>query len=184
MNWLLPRSATTAVVAVILLSSCSKSLPERTFKSDEEDFAVDFPGTPEIQTGSDEHWSVKAFQVGERVGDGGILFSVNFSRLTAGGRLGKGLRPIAILKGHVAGFCGTLGGMPEDVSVSETKFDNRYPALEYSCGKALGERSLVNEGWMIFQPDRIVRISVSYSEGLREAVSPRYRLFLNSLALR
>ena len=179
------RCAALTVAAALVFGSCSKRLPERTFKSDDEGFAVDFPSEPKIRTGNDQHWSVKAFQVSERVGDGGMLYSVNFSRLAVGGKLvGQGIEPLAILTGQVRGFCSTLGTTPKDVTLSEARFDNRYPALEYSCPGSLAGRSVINEGWMILQPDRVVRISVSYSVESREAFSPRCRLFLKSLALR
>lgn len=185
MNTAFLRCAALAVAAAMVFGSCSKPLPERTFKSDDEGFAVDFPGKPEIRTGKDQHWSVKAFQVGERVGDGGVLYSVNLSRLAIGGKLvGQGVAPLAILDGQVKAFCSTLGTTPEGVSISETKFDKRYLALEYSCRGSLGGGPIINEGWMIMQPDRVVRISVSYSEDLRESGSQRYRMFLRSLALR
>ena len=178
-------AATLTVAAAVVFGSCSQRLPERTFKSEDEGFAVDFPGKPEIRAGQDQHWAVKAFQVGERVGEGGILYSVNFSRLAAGGKLvGQGIEALAILTGQVRGFCSTLGTKPENVTLSEAKFENRYPALEYSCPGSLAGRSVINEGWMILQPDRVVRISVSYGEELREAVFPRSRMFLFSLALR
>ena len=185
MNTPLRRCSALTVAAAFVLGACSQDLPERTFKSDAEGFAVDFPGTPQIVSGKDQHWSVKAFQVGERVGEGGLLFSVNLARLAIGGTLVvRGIEPLTILRGQVDSFCKSLGGTPEGISVSETKFDNRYPALEYSCGIGRGEMTFMNEGWMILQPDRVVRISVSYSEGLRETASLRFREFLKSLALR
>lgn len=185
MNTSLVRCAALAVAALVTFGACSKRLPERTFKSEDEGFAVDFPDKPEIRAGKDKHWAVKAFQVGERIGEGGMLYSVGLSRLAIGGKLvGQGVEPLAILTGQVRGFCSSIGGTPEGVSLSEAKFDNRYPALEYSCAGTLSEQSVINEGWMILQPDRVVRVSVSYSEELREAVSPRCRKFLRSLALR
>lgn len=185
MNTHILGCAALSVAAALVFGSCSEPLPERTFKSDDEGFAVDFPGKPEIRTGKDPHWAVKAFQVGERVGEGGLLYSVNLSRPAMGGELvGQGIDSLAILNGQVAGFCSSLGSTPQDVSLRETKFDNRYPMLEYSCRGSIGESSIVSDGWMILQPDRVVRISVSYSEELGKSGSQRCRIFLRSFALR
>ena len=180
------RCAALTVAAALVFGSCSKRLPERTFKSDDEGFAVDFPGTPKIKSGEDQHWKVKTFQVGEQVGEGFVQYSVTFSHLAIGGKLvGQGVDPLVILDGQVRGFCSTfLGSTQENVRIRPTKFDKRYLALEFSCRGSFLERPTISEGWMIMQPDRVVRISASYSEELRESVSQPYKMFLGSLALR
>jgi hypothetical protein len=154
------------------------------YHSIEDDFAVVFPSDPQIHTAENQMITAKTYQASEILDEGIIQYSITIT-------FNKSGEPFAESESDKEKFLTDgLNEYMKSLKYEDNirkdkyyKFLDKYTALNFFFLFTYEGIIFLNRGIFFLKDDKVYRISVSYSDSIKDIMNERYNKFVSTFTL-